>query len=166
MYDVITGGAAVSPETVRYFLSLDMKVLTEIIEDFRFLLFCLKLAEEQYSTDVMQLLEMTGMTETVGMVPITNLDEPGGFRIGKVRKILDFRILLKYVYIYTFCVKVGKVYPHYFEVKVKDRWTTDGLYGNDEEQDDNRIIPNKNVTVGYFWIFSIKTSPLCDKLPQ
>ena len=83
MYDVITGGAAVSPETVRYFLSLDMKVLTEIIEDFRFLLFCLKLAEEQYSTDVMQLLEMTGMTETVGMVPITNLDEPGGFRIGR-----------------------------------------------------------------------------------
>ena len=65
------------------------------IEDFRFLLFRLKLAEEQYSTDVMQLLEMTGMTETVGMVPITNLDEPGGFRIGKVRKILDFRILLK-----------------------------------------------------------------------
>ena len=95
MYDVITGGAAVSPETVRYFLSLDMKVLTEIIEDFRFLLFCLKLAEVEYSTDIMQLLEMTGMTETVGMVPITNLDEPGGFRIGKVRKILDFRILLK-----------------------------------------------------------------------
>ena len=54
----------------------------------------MKLAEEQYSTDIMQLLEMTGMTETVGMVPITNLDEPGGFRIGKVRKILDFRILL------------------------------------------------------------------------
>ena len=95
MYDVITGGAAVSPETVRYFLSLDMKVSTEIIKDIRFLLFCLKLAEEQYSTDIMQLLEMTGMTETVGMVPITNLDEPGGFRIGKVRKILDFRILLK-----------------------------------------------------------------------
>ena len=94
MYDVITGGAAVSPETVRYFLSLDMKVSTEIIKDIRFLLFCLKLAEEQYSTDIMQLLEMTGMTETVGMVPITNLDEPGGFRIGKVRKILDFRILL------------------------------------------------------------------------
>ena len=95
MNDVITGGAAVSPETVRYFLSLDMKVSTEIIKDIRFLLFCLKLAEEQYSTDIMQLLEMTGMTETVGMVPITNLDEPGGFRIGKVRKIFDFRILLK-----------------------------------------------------------------------
>ena len=68
------------------------------IEDFRFLLFRLSLAEVEYSTDIMQLLEMTGMTETVGMVPITNLDEPGGFRIGKVRKILDFRILLKYVY--------------------------------------------------------------------
>ena len=122
------------------------------------------------------------MTETVGMVPITNLDEPGGFRIGKVRKILDFRILLKNVYNihsvarfqnsskicvqYTFCGKVGKVYPHYFEVKVKDRWIADGLYGNDEEQNDNKIVPNKNVTVGYFWIFSIKTSPLCDKLPQ
>ena len=67
------------------------------IEDFRFLLFRLSLVEVEYSTDIMQLLEMTGMTETVGMVPITNLDEPGGFRIGKVRKILDFRILLKYV---------------------------------------------------------------------
>ena len=58
------------------------------------------MAEVEYSTDIMQLLEMTGMTETVGMVPITNLDEPGGFRIGKVRKILDFRIILKYVDIY------------------------------------------------------------------
>ena len=43
---------------------------------------------------------MTGMTETVGMVPITNINPPGGFRIGRV----------------------GKVYPHYFEVKVKDRY--------------------------------------------
>ena len=42
---------------------------------------------------------MTGMTETVGMVPITNTNRPGGFRIGRV----------------------GKVYPHYFDVMVKDR---------------------------------------------
>ena len=67
---------------------------------------------------------------------------------------------------YTFCGKVGKVYPHYFEVKVKDRWIADGLYGNDEEQDDNKVVPNKNVTVGYFQIHSIKIPPLCDKLPQ
>ena len=42
-YPSVSGGAAVSPETVRYFLSLDMK-----------------------------LLEMTAMTETSGMVQITN----------------------------------------------------------------------------------------------
>jgi len=67
------GGAAVSPETVRYFLSLDMK-----------------------------LLEMTAMTETTGMVQITNTVEPGNFRIGRV----------------------GKAHNDYYEVALKDRDST------------------------------------------
>ena len=84
-----------SPETIRYFLSLDMKVAFIWIG-----LIGVKSTGISVSyVFILQLLEMTGMTETVGMVPITNINEPGGFRIGRV----------------------GKVYPHYFEVKVKDR---------------------------------------------
>merc|ERR1719341_662711 len=67
------GGAAVSPETVRYFLSLDMK-----------------------------LLEMTAMTETSGMVQITNRVEPGNFRIGRV----------------------GRAHNEYYEMALKDRDST------------------------------------------
>ena len=67
----LSGGAAVSPETVRYFLSLDMK-----------------------------LLEMTAMTETSGMVQITNRVEPGNFRIGRV----------------------GRAHNDYYEVALKDRY--------------------------------------------
>ena len=49
------GAAAVSPETVKFFLSLDMK-----------------------------LLEMIAMTETTAFVELCNTPEPGEFRIGRV----------------------------------------------------------------------------------
>ena len=52
---IAIGGAAVSPETVRYFLSLDIK-----------------------------LLEMISMTEAAGFVQITNRPHPGEFRVGRV----------------------------------------------------------------------------------
>ena len=61
---------------------------------------------------------MTGMTETVGMVPITNINPPGGFRIGRV----------------------GKVYPHYFEVKVKDRWQNNNEDGNGDKEN-TKMVP-------------------------
>ena len=51
----VIGGSAVSPETVRYLLSLDMKML-----------------------------ETTSMTEQGGMVQVCNTMEPGEFRIGRV----------------------------------------------------------------------------------
>lgn len=54
-YGIIIGGAAVSPETVRYFLSLDIK-----------------------------LLEIISMTEASACVQIGNRVTPGDFRIGKV----------------------------------------------------------------------------------
>ena len=51
----VIGGSAVSPETVRYLLSLDMKML-----------------------------ETTSMTEQGGLVQVCNTMEPGEFRIGRV----------------------------------------------------------------------------------
>lgn len=51
----VIGGSAVSPETVRFLLSLDMK-----------------------------LLEVTAMTEQGGMPQIMNTVHPGEFRVGKV----------------------------------------------------------------------------------
>ena len=54
-YGFAIGAAAVSPETVKFFLSLDMK-----------------------------LLEMISMTEMTAFVQLTNTPEPGEFRVGKV----------------------------------------------------------------------------------
>ena len=64
---------------------------------------------------------MTGMTETVGMVPITNINPPGGFRIGRV----------------------GKVYPHYFDVKIKDRYYMDDINHDHDNEDGDDYKKNK-----------------------
>ena len=54
-YGFAIGASAVSPETVKFFLSLDMK-----------------------------LLEMISQTEMTAFVQLTNTPEPGGFRVGRV----------------------------------------------------------------------------------
>ena len=53
-----SGAAAVSPDTVRFFLSLDMK-----------------------------LLEMITSTEAAAMMQMTNQMGPGNFRVGKVGRV-------------------------------------------------------------------------------
>eukprot|EP00092_Neocalanus_flemingeri_P015406 GFUD01016671.1.p1 GENE.GFUD01016671.1~~GFUD01016671.1.p1 ORF type:complete len:503 (-),score=107.18 GFUD01016671.1:41-1348(-) len=65
---IAIGGAAVSPETVRYLLSLDLK-----------------------------LLEMISMTEVAGFVQITNKESPGDFRVGKVGKAYQDQMEVKLI---------------------------------------------------------------------
>merc|ERR1719347_1097447 len=60
------GGSAVSPDTVKYFLSLDIK-----------------------------LLELIAATETCGMIQIGNRTEPGNFRVGKVGKVYNDELEVK-----------------------------------------------------------------------
>jgi len=67
-YGIAIGGAAVSPATVKYFLSLDLK-----------------------------LLEMISMTEVAGFVQLTNRRTPGGFRVGKVGKAYNDQMEVKLI---------------------------------------------------------------------
>ena len=57
-FTFVPGAAAVSPDTVRFFLSVDMKVL-----------------------------EMITSTEAAGFMQLTNQLGPGNFRVGKVGRV-------------------------------------------------------------------------------
>jgi len=66
--DIAIGGAAVSPQTIKYFLSLDIKIL-----------------------------EMISSTEVGGMIQLTNNSGPGNFRIGKVGKAYNDQMECKLI---------------------------------------------------------------------
>ena len=75
------GAAAVSPETVRFFLSLDMK-----------------------------LLEMISSTEMTAFVQLCNTPEPGGFRVGKVGREYSDQCEVKLINMHevTICVDIQR----------------------------------------------------------
>ena len=67
-HGIMIGGAAVSPETVRYFLSLDLK-----------------------------LMEIISMTEAAACVQMGNRFNPGEFRVGKVGKAYQDQMEIKLI---------------------------------------------------------------------